>query len=132
MQDHTIICGYGSKGRSAAKSMLGAGVDPSRIVIIDSSEQALADAKGAGLAAVAGDATHIGILHAAGVEEAAAVVVAANRDDAARPQRRDPAFRRRTRGAPRGRRSRRVSVQSGYLSGHVASRQGPPHETSCS
>jgi voltage-gated potassium channel len=83
LQDHTIICGYGSKGRSAVKSMLGAGVDPSRIVVIDSSEQSLGDAKAAGLAAVAGDATHIGILHAAGVEKAAAVVVAANRDDAA-------------------------------------------------
>lgn len=83
LHDHTIICGYGTKGRSAVKSMLGAGIDRSRIVIIDVGEQALSDAKAAGLAAVAGDATHIGILHAAGIEKATAVVVAANRDDAA-------------------------------------------------
>ena len=35
LRDHTIICGYGTKGRSAAKTLRGRGIEAERIVVID-------------------------------------------------------------------------------------------------
>lgn len=80
---HTIICGYGTKGRRAATTILADGVEASKLVVIDQQEAALDRAKADGLAAVAGDATQVDVLRAAGVEAAAAIVVATHRDDAA-------------------------------------------------
>ncbi|MDQ3586812.1 MAG: potassium channel family protein [Actinomycetota bacterium] len=82
LKEHTIICGYGSKGRSAVESITGAGVERSAVVVIDSNERALERARAAGLAVVVGDATSTDVLRTAGIESARAVVVAANRDDA--------------------------------------------------
>lgn len=83
LNDHTIICGYGTKGRHAVTTMIAAGTSAGRIIVVEPSEPALARAKADGLAAVAGDATQVEVLRAAGVGEAAAVVVATHRDDAA-------------------------------------------------
>ncbi len=82
LQDHIIVCGYGSKGRSAVATMLGKGVDRSQIVVIDTDDRAIARANAAGLAAVAGDSTTTAALEEAEVEHAKSVVVASNRDDA--------------------------------------------------
>ena len=35
LHDHTIICGYGTKGRSAVQTMLDKGLDAERIVVIE-------------------------------------------------------------------------------------------------
>lgn len=83
LNDHVIICGYGTKGRSAAASIIGGGFDRDQIVVVDSSESALEDARAAGLAAIAGDATETGVLRTAQVESARAVVVSSHRDDTA-------------------------------------------------
>ena len=83
LKDHTIICGYGTKGHSAVQSILGAGTDRSKVVVVDPAEQALEKARSAGLAVVVGDAASTDVLRTAGIEHARAVVVAASRDDAA-------------------------------------------------
>jgi voltage-gated potassium channel len=83
LRDHVIICGYGTKGRSAVASLLGGGTQRSEIVVVDTDERALEKARADELAAVAGDATRTDVLRAAGIEEARAVVVASDRDDAA-------------------------------------------------
>jgi len=83
LRDHVIVCGYGTKGRSAVSSLVGGGTDSSKIVVVDSDERALEKAKADDLAAVAGDAARTEVLRAAGIEEARAVIVASNRDDAA-------------------------------------------------
>ena len=83
LRDHVIICGYGTKGRSAVESLVGGGTDREKIVVVDSDDRALEKARADDLAAVAGDATRTDVLRAAGIAEARAVVVAANRDDAA-------------------------------------------------
>lgn len=82
LQDHIIVCGYGSKGRSAVATMLGKGVDRSQIVVIDTDDRAIERANAAGLAAVVGDSTTTAALEEAEVERASSVVVASNRDDA--------------------------------------------------
>ena len=83
LRDHTIVCGYGTKGRSAIVVLRAKGIDPERILVIDPRPDNVAEANRAGLAAVAGDATRSGVLEQAGVADAAAVVVAVDRDDTA-------------------------------------------------
>lgn len=81
MQDHVIICGYGTKGRSAARTMLARGTRKEEIVVVDGDAEARADAQAHGFATVAGSATSTATLEQAGIRDAGAVVVAPNRDD---------------------------------------------------
>jgi voltage-gated potassium channel len=83
LRDHVIICGFGTKGKSAAKSILAGDGSQSEIVVIDQNDRAIEDAQGHGLPVVSGDATRTEVLFAAGVREARAIVVAPDRDDAA-------------------------------------------------
>lgn len=83
LTDHTIVCGFGTKGRAAIETLLAAGTEPHRIVVIDERPQVVEDITLAGLAAVQGDATRSHVLEAAGIRDAATVVVATARDDAA-------------------------------------------------
>ena len=83
LKDHIIICGYGSKGQSAVRTLIGKRVDRSRIVVIDNNgiarDRALAD----GLAVVTGTGEAAGTLEEAGIRQARSVVVAVDRDDTA-------------------------------------------------
>src|ERR1700741_3195447 len=83
LRDHTIICGFGIKGRMAAKTLIDTGTDPKSIVAIDSDPGARARATAMGIAVVSGNSSETNVLHEAGVEAAKAVVVAVNRDDSA-------------------------------------------------
>ncbi len=83
LNDHVIICGYGTKGRAAVESLVGSGIERSKIVVVDADERALEKAKADDLASIAGDASRTDVLRAAGIETARAVIVAPNRDDAA-------------------------------------------------
>jgi voltage-gated potassium channel len=83
LKDHTIVCGYGTKGRSAIRTLLAQGAKPSEIAVIETDRDARAEATEAGLGVVVGNAAEQHILHAADIEEAKAVVVAVDRDDAA-------------------------------------------------
>jgi voltage-gated potassium channel len=83
LKDHVIICGFGTKGRAAATTLLGHGYRPERIVVVEESAAARGKATSMGMGAVAGSATTQHALHDAGIVEAAAVVVAVDRDDAA-------------------------------------------------
>lgn len=83
LQDHTIVCGYGVKGRSAIETLRAHGVAADRIVVIDARPDAVEDAKRAGHAGVVADASASAALESAGVRDAAAVVVAPDRDDSA-------------------------------------------------
>ena len=83
LKDHTIVCGFGTKGKSAIETMLGAGVKRGQVVVIDSGEESVAEATSRGLVAVKGNATSTAVLEEAGIRTAASVVVAVNRDDTA-------------------------------------------------
>ena len=83
MKNHTIVVGYGTKGRSAVAALLADGVSPERIVVIDTDPAALERARSAGLVAVRGSGTRAEVLKIAGVGEARSVVVAPNTDDTA-------------------------------------------------
>ncbi len=83
MRNHTVVIGYGTKGRTAVDAMLGDGIPPSEIVVVDTDPAILESAAGQGLVTVQGSATKSDVLRLAGVQHAASVIVAANRDDTA-------------------------------------------------
>ncbi len=83
LRDHTIVCGYGVKGRSAIDVLLGQGIERERIVVIDPRAHAVEEANAAGLAGVVGEAARTTTLEQAGVRDAKAIIVAVNRDDTA-------------------------------------------------
>jgi voltage-gated potassium channel len=82
VRDHTVIVGYGVKGRSAVATLLSNGVEAERIVVVDPSPAAIAEANELGLVGVLGDATRSDVLRRARVPEATQIIVTTGRDDA--------------------------------------------------
>jgi voltage-gated potassium channel len=82
VRQHVVVCGYGTKGRSAIRALLSTGTDAAQIVVVDPDPRAIEEATSAGLTGVLGDAGRTEVLRRTSVEKARAVVVAANRDDA--------------------------------------------------
>lgn len=83
MRDHTVIIGYGTKGRAAVDALTGDGVRPGEIVVVDTDTAILEKATHAGLVTVHGSGSKADVLKLAGAKRAAAIIVAANRDDTA-------------------------------------------------
>jgi voltage-gated potassium channel len=81
--DHTIIVGYGTKGRGAATTLVSTGTSPDQIVVVDQSGSPLEEAREAGFSTILGDATRTIVLQRAQVDEARTVVVTCERDDTA-------------------------------------------------
>jgi voltage-gated potassium channel len=78
---HVVICGYGTKGQSAMRSLVGTGTNLDQIVAIDDRAEAVEAAAREGVTGIHGSATSREILLEARVQEASAVIVATNRDD---------------------------------------------------
>ncbi len=83
VRNHTIIVGYGTKGRSAVDALLADGASPSSIVVIDADAAVLSRAENRGLVTVHGNATKSDVLNIAGVRRARSIVVAPSSDDTA-------------------------------------------------
>ena len=81
MNEHVVVIGYGTKGRSAVETLLSNGQDKESIVVVDPSNVALGDAHADGLAVVTGDATRREVLGRAGVSRARQVIITTDRDD---------------------------------------------------
>ena len=83
MRNHTVVIGYGTKGRSAVNTLRNHDVPVEKIVVIDSRPSAVAEANRSGLAAFEGDATRRDLLRRAEISKAREVVITLNRDDSA-------------------------------------------------
>ena len=83
LNDHTVVVGYGTKGRSAVRALLDDGADRRQIVVVDNDPDHIADASDDGIVAVSGDGTRADVLRRAHVDTAVRVIVAVPRDDAA-------------------------------------------------
>jgi voltage-gated potassium channel len=81
VRDHTVIVGYGVKGRSAAATLLSNGYPAEKIVVVDPRQEAVAEANENGLVSVLGDATRAEALLRAGVPAASEVIITTARDD---------------------------------------------------
>jgi voltage-gated potassium channel len=82
LKDHVIVCGYGTKGRSAVSALLETGYDKSRIIVVENREVAIRQAAANGLVAIEGSATRSAVLLEADVKNAKAVIIATDSDDA--------------------------------------------------
>lgn len=83
LRDHTVIVGYGTKGRSAVETLLSTGTAQDRLVLIDPSHHVIKAAAEQGYAGVVGDATRSEMLVRAEVQRAKQIIVAPQRDDTA-------------------------------------------------
>jgi voltage-gated potassium channel len=81
MDQHVVVIGYGTKGRSAVETLKSNGIDLEKIVVVDPSSAALGEAHADGLAVVTGDATRREVLRRAGVSSARQVIITTARDD---------------------------------------------------
>ncbi len=83
VRQHVVVCGYGTKGRSAIRALLSTGTEAAQIVVVDPDPAAVEEASSGGLTGVLGDAGRMEVLRRTSVEKARSVIVAAHRDDAA-------------------------------------------------
>jgi voltage-gated potassium channel len=78
---HVVVLGYGVSGSQSVGELIERGVDPRAIVVIDPSEDRLAEAEKLGVNVMAADATRDETLKAVRIAEAQSVLVSAGRDD---------------------------------------------------
>ena len=81
LTDHIVVLGYGVSGSESVGELIDRGVDPSNIVVVDPSEERVADAEEMGCNVIAADATRDSTLEAVRIREAQTVLVSAGRDD---------------------------------------------------
>lgn len=81
VENHTIIIGYGVKGRSAAKALLDAGYNPNTIVVVSPDRESCDLATRDGLVAFVGDGRQEEVLRDVSIERAGQIIVATNEDD---------------------------------------------------
>lgn len=81
LNGHVVIAGYGTTGSEAAGELIRRGTDAASIVVIDPRSENLNAAEALGANVISGDATRNATLEAVRVAEAAAIIVAAGRDD---------------------------------------------------
>jgi voltage-gated potassium channel len=81
MDQHVVVIGYGTKGRSAVDTLVNNGTPRESLVVVDPEGVAQEEAHADGLAVVTGDATRREVLRRAGVQRAQAVIITTARDD---------------------------------------------------
>ncbi|MEU9158759.1 potassium channel family protein [Streptomyces sp. NPDC048424] len=83
LRDHTVVVGFGTKGRSALQTLLATGLSKEQVVIVDPSAKVIDMANAEGLTGVVGDATRSEVLLRAELPKARQIVIATQRDDTA-------------------------------------------------
>jgi len=83
VHNHTVVVGYGTKGKSAVAAILDDESASREVVVVDTEQAALDHAAGAGLVTVRGDGTRSDVLRLAAAQLASSIVVATGRDDTA-------------------------------------------------
>ena len=83
VRNHTVVIGYGTKGKTAVGAMVSDEAAQGEVVVVDSDRTALEHAATAGLVTVHGDATKSDVLRLAGAHHASSIIVATGRDDTA-------------------------------------------------
>ena len=81
LTNHIVVLGFGVSGSESVAELIERGTDPNTIVVIDPSEERLADAEALGCNVMAADATRDETLEAVRIREAQTVLVSAGRDD---------------------------------------------------
>jgi voltage-gated potassium channel len=83
LRDHTVVVGFGTKGRSAIQTVCATGLKKQQVVVVDPSTKVIDAATAEGYAGVIGDATRSEVLKRAEVQRARQIIIATQRDDTA-------------------------------------------------
>ncbi|MFJ3667891.1 potassium channel family protein [Streptomyces sp. NPDC090106] len=83
LRDHTVVIGFGTKGRSAIQTVCATGLKKEQVVVVDPSSKVIDAATAEGFAGVVGDATRSDVLRRAEVHKARKIIIATQRDDTA-------------------------------------------------
>jgi voltage-gated potassium channel len=83
VRNHTVVIGYGTKGKSAVAAIADDQSSSCDVVVVDCQQSALDHAAAAGLVTVHGDGTRSDVLRLAAAQSATSIVVATGRDDTA-------------------------------------------------
>jgi voltage-gated potassium channel len=83
LRDHTVVVGFGTKGRSAVQTVCASGLKKEQVVVVDPSSQAVDAATAEGYVGVVGDATRSDVLMRAEIHKARQIIIATQRDDTA-------------------------------------------------
>ena len=83
VRNHTVVVGYGTKGKTAVAAIRDDETVNCDVVVVDIDQAALDHAAAAGLVTVHGDATKSDLLRLAAAQHASSIVVATGRDDTA-------------------------------------------------
>ncbi|MFC7258879.1 potassium channel family protein [Streptomyces lutosisoli] len=83
LRDHTVVVGFGTKGRSAIETVCATGLKKEQVVVVDPSSKVVEAAAAEGYAGVVGDATRSDVLMRAEVRKARQIIIATQRDDTA-------------------------------------------------
>lgn len=83
LRDHTVVVGFGTKGRSAIQTVCATGLKKEQVVVVDPSSKVIDAATAEGYAGVIGDATRSEVLKRAEVHRARKIIIATQRDDTA-------------------------------------------------
>ncbi len=81
LSDHIVVIGFGVSGSEAVKELIARGQNPKNIVVIDNSDEVLANAEKLGCNVLHADATRDQTLVRVKVRQASSVIVSAGRDD---------------------------------------------------
>lgn len=81
VNNHTIVIGYGIKGRTAVKTLISSGLQPKEIVIITADARQVDEAGRLGCVVVHGDAHQEDVLADAVAQRASRIVIALDADD---------------------------------------------------
>ncbi|GHE65898.1 NAD-binding protein of Kef-type K+ transporter [Streptomyces spiralis] len=83
LRDHTVVVGFGTKGRSAIQTVCATGLKKQQVVVVDPSAKVIDAATADGYVGVVGDATRSEVLKRAEVQRARQIIIATQRDDTA-------------------------------------------------
>lgn len=83
LREHTVVVGFGTKGRSAIQTLTATGLKKEQIIVVDPSSKVIETANTEGFVGVIGDATRSDVLLRAEVQKARQIVIATQRDDTA-------------------------------------------------
>ncbi|MFG2876065.1 potassium channel family protein [Streptomyces sp. NPDC048337] len=83
LREHTVVVGFGTKGRSALQTLLATGLSKEQVVVVDPSAKVIDMANAEGFTGVVGDATRSDVLLRAELQKARQIVIATQRDDTA-------------------------------------------------
>lgn len=81
LSGHVVVLGYGVSGSQSVRELIDRGVAPENIVVVDPSEDRLAEAERLGVNVMQADATRDDTLRAVRITTAQSVLVSAGRDD---------------------------------------------------